>query len=174
MAYTDDYEQLVVDASVATNLLNVVGRGIDFPLRYSDLGVIGTIETSSAGERINDAIHIILSTNIGERMFNLEFGSRLPQLLFEPNDEILQRLLVHYTYEALQRWEKRISVTNVAIQAELNDDASTIGVGITYVIRNSHIQGSYVYPFVKGGMQTALLHTGSEAARMGVSGQVIE
>jgi len=173
MAYTDDQEQLIVDTTIATNLLEVVGKGIDFPLRYDDTEVIGTLETSTAGERINDSIHIILATRIGERVFNLEFGSRLPTLVFEPNDELLQRLLVLYTYEALQRWEKRIHITNVTLVSNLSGDESVIGVSIAYSIRNSHIQGSYTYPFVKSGMLTASLHTGQEANRMNSLGEVI-
>jgi len=173
MAYTDDQEQLIVDNSVVLNLLNVVGRGIDFPLRYNNTQVVGTLETSTAGERISDSIHIILATSIGERPFNLEFGSKLPRLVFEPNDEILQRLLVHYTYEALQRWEKRIEITNVTLTTNLRGDANTIGVTIFYVIRNSHIKGSYVYPFVRGGMSTSQLHTGGEARGMNSLGEVV-
>ena len=80
-----DQEQLIVKNTVATNLLKVIGTGIDFPLRFvagNSLGgnsdPVGGVETSNAGERIRDSIHIILSTGIGERLHNPEFGSGCP------------------------------------------------------------------------------------------------
>jgi hypothetical protein len=167
-------EQLIAANTVKTNLLEVIGQDIDFPLRFTDGNSIGTIPQSNAGERISDAIHLILATRIGERLFNPEFGSRLPELVFEPNDAILKRLLVFYTSDALKRWEKRIEILNVAIIENLNNDGNTIGVHIQYRIRNSHIKGSYVYPFVREGQATGDLYTGVEASRMATRGQVAE
>lgn len=173
MPFTDE-EQRIAQQTVATNLLEVIGQGIAFPFQFTVSKQIGTILQSNAGERIADSIHIILSTRIGERPFNPEFGSRLPELVFEPNDEILHRLLLFYTSEALKRWERRIEVLRVVLLDNYNDDRSTIGVQVEYTIRNSHIRGSYVYPFVHEGMPTADLYTGVEARRMSTSGMVVE
>jgi phage baseplate assembly protein W len=167
-------EQLVAKNTVSTNLLKVIGNGIDFPLRFSASNQVGTIEESNAGERIKDSIHIILATRIAERPFNPEFGSRLPELVFEPNDEILKKLLIYYTADALKRWEKRIEVIHVHIIEDYYSDRNTIGINIQYLIRNSHIEGSYVYPFVRDGMLTSDLYTGSEVTRMNHPGSVVE
>lgn len=161
-----EHEQLVARESVATNLLQIVGTGISFPLTFTQSGKVNSIKEANAGERINQSIHLILGTRVGERVFNPEFGSRLPELVFEPNDAVLHRLLHLYTVEAINRWEKRIQITQVNITDNYNDDANTLGIVIEYRIRNSHIQGSYVYPFVKDGMPTGNLYTGSEARRM--------
>jgi len=169
-----DEEQLIAQETVAKNLLEVVGQGIDFPLRFDASKQIGSIPSSNAGERIKDSIHLILATRPGERPFNPEFGSRLPELVFEPNDEILQRLLVFYTAEALKRWEKRIKILVVTVIVNLDNDPNKIGVNIEYRIRNSHIRGSYVYPFVREGMLTSDLYTGVEADRMLNRGSVGE
>ena len=160
--------------TVANNLLEIIGQGIDFPLSFTNSRQVGTIRQSNAGERINDSIHIILSTRIGERVMNPEFGSRLPELVFEPNDPTLQRLLVFYTAEALNRWEKRIEVLRVVIINDYEDDRNQIGVQIEYTIRNSHIRGSYVYPFVLDAMPSNDLYTGIEAHRMRTAGTVVE
>jgi phage baseplate assembly protein W len=167
-------EQLIAQNTVKTNLLEVIGQDIDFPLRFTDGNTVGIIPQSNAGERISDSIHLILATRIGERLFNPEFGSKLPDLVFEPNDAILKRLLVFYTSDALKRWEKRIEILNVAILDNLSSDGHTLGVHIQYRIRNSHIKGSYVYPFVREGAETGSLYTGVEATRMANRGQVTE
>jgi phage baseplate assembly protein W len=161
-----EHEQLVARETVSKNLLELIGTGISFPLTFTQSGKVNSIKEANAGERINQSIHLILETRIGERMMNPEFGSRLPELVFEPNDAVLHRLLHLYTVEALNRWEKRIEITSVDLMDNYNDDRNYIGIVINYRIRNSHIQGSYVYPFVKDGMPTGDLYSGVEARRM--------
>lgn len=165
--------EIRANQSVAKNLRDIIGQGIDFPIRFVRGGKVGTVELSNAGERIHDSIHLILATGIGERMFNPEFGSRLPELVFEPNDEILKRLLRIYTAEALARWERRIEVVEVILLDNYNDDGNTVGIRVTYTIRNSHIRGSYVFPFVREGSPTEDLYTGSEVQRMNTRGTTV-
>jgi phage baseplate assembly protein W len=159
-------QKLIVQQTVATNLLEIIGNGIDFPFRYTVDQKIGTIQESNAGERIKDSIHLILATRIGERPFNPEYGSRLPELVFEPMDDALKELLRYYTVDALSRWEKRIEIQQVNLEDHFSGDPNTIGISIYYTIRNSHIRGSYVYPFTLGGMNTENQYTGSESGRM--------
>ncbi len=169
-----DESELRAQEMVARNRLAVVGQGIDFPLRFDASKRVGSVPVSNAGERIKDSIHLILATRPGERPHNPEFGSRLFSLVFEPNDEILQRLLVFYTAEALKRWEKRIEILAVTIITNLDNDPNKLGVNIEYTIRNSHIRGSFVYPFVRDGMSTSDLYTGVESERMSHRGSVRE
>lgn len=166
MPIITEEEQLIAANTVSANLLDLIGNGIDFPLAFTTSRKVGSVKESNAGERINDSIHLILETRIGERIMNPEFGSRLPELVFEPNDPILHRLLHLYTVEALNRWEKRIQITQVTLIDNFQDDRNGVGISISYRIRNTHIQGSYVYPFVLGGMPTQSLYTGSEARRL--------
>lgn len=172
MPLITDEEQLIARQTVGKNLQEIIGQGIDFPFRFDNSKTVGSIPQSNAGERINDSIHLILGTRIGERMFNPEFGSRLPELVFEPNDDILQRLLVFYTEDALKRWEKRIEILAVTVLRDLDADPNKLGVRIEYRIRNSHVRGSYVFPFVREGMPTSDLYTGSESDRMLNRGQI--
>jgi phage baseplate assembly protein W len=98
-------------------------------------------------------------------------NSRLPELVFEPDDVILEAKLRVWTADALKRWEKRITVTAVdfldvsqfgVAQAEqlglspqvlaAARDMTVVGISITYTINRTYMQGSYVYPFVLGGM----------------------
>jgi len=164
--------QLAVEQTVYTNLTEIIGNGINFPMEFTTSKKIGTIKESNAGERISDSIHLILATRIGERPFNPEFGSRLPELVFEPMDDGLKELLRHYTVDALSRWEKRISIEQVTLTENYQGNQNAIGIAVYYSIRNSHIRGSYVYPFTLGGMDTKEQYTGSEAGRMLAQGSV--
>jgi len=167
-------EQLIARETLGTNLREIIGQDIDFPLRFTDANQIGTIPFSDAGERINDSIHIILSTRTGERPFNPEFGSLLPKLVFEQNDGVLHRLLMFHTGDALRRWEPRIEVMSVTILDDMNQDRNEVGVYIQYRIRNSHIKGSYVYPFEREGADTGSLYTGVGATIAAATGHISE
>jgi phage baseplate assembly protein W len=305
-----DPQDLIAN-SMNNSMLDYIGKGIDFPFRFTISKKVGTIATTNAGDCINNSIHLILSTRIGERPFNLEFGclaegtmiplldgrevlieslvgennvwlygctslgkiipvkaplgavfsgekevievvldndskiictknhpfqlrngeyceaqylapgnglmplhkeinkigvvsvnyisktqkvydlinitptfnfavsagvfvhnSRIPELTHEPNDIILSRMLKLYTADALNRWEKRIEILQITLVQNLDRDASRIGIVIYYRIRNSHIEGSYVYPFTKEGMSTGSLITGVESARMFEHGEL--
>lgn len=165
-------EEHIAETTLKQNLLELIGQGIDFPFAFTTEGKVGTIGSSNAGERISDSIHLILSTRPGERLFNPEFGSRLHELVFEPNDVVLSRLLKVYTVEALRRWEKRIEILNVTTVNTPEDDGNAIGVVIYYRIRNTHIQGSYVFPFVKDPMPSGDLYTGVEMSRFTRHGSI--
>jgi len=157
-------EDLIVQNTVATNMLQVIGSGIDFPFRYVDGNSIGMVIQSNAGERIKDSITLILTIRPGERPFNPEFGSRLPFLVFEPNDNTLKDLLSVYTAQALERWEKRIVIKDITFIDDYQEQ-NTIGIRIEYTIRNSFVTGSFVFPFVLQGMETNDLYTNAQAGR---------
>lgn len=57
-----------------------------------------------------------------------EFGSKLPLLIFEPNDVILVQTIRNETEAALQRWDANLVIVGVA--PEIQDD--TIKVFIDY------------------------------------------
>lgn len=67
---------------------------------------------------IRSSIHTILGTQIGERLFIPQFGSRTKQLVFEPNDLILKNLAQQFIIEALIVWEPRISIGAFGFSAE--------------------------------------------------------
>lgn len=134
-------------------VLRVIGKGLSYPFTFSSRGKSKQLSVEGGVERVNQAIHQILSTRPGERMMLPRFGSRLPELVFEPEDELLYDLLYLHTVEALQEWEKRIEINNVLIiPSEQMVNNNTVGIMIEYSIRGSHVRGSYVYPFQLGAM----------------------
>lgn len=98
-------------------------------------------------------------------------NSNLHRLVFEPNDIVLETQLEIETAQALERWERRIKVTNVTIinpntisnvdldnmlatsgQLRQLTDGNAVGIYITYLVRQMNMQGSYVYPFSRQAM----------------------
>ena len=120
-----------------------LGQGLAFPLQVSPRGEIAL----AAGERdIEQSIRIILETSPGERVMRPEFGCRIHELIFAPNDAATHGLLALYIEQALERWEPRIKVEDVEISTDSNSGA-TLLVEIKYSIKDSHDERSIVYPF---------------------------
>ena len=63
-----------------------------------------------------------------------EFGSRLPELIFEPIDEIVIALARVYVIQAIERWEPRVQLNEVAIT--INPDQGIVEIYGSYVIVN--------------------------------------
>lgn len=150
---------------------DVIGRGIRDPFSFSVGRGVKSVSVSNGSDKINASIRTILQTRPGERMMEPEFGSRLYDLVFEPNDAITNQLLYLYTVEALRRWERRIRITRVSFQT---DEARPeyVGIAIQYVILQTHVEGVYVYPFVRQGMPMSKSVTGFESQRIYTQGTV--
>lgn len=128
---------------------DIIGTGISFPITFAQSKNDQLLTLVSGVNVINQSIALILGTRIGERYNNNEFGSNVKDLVFEPNDTILKDLLYYSVVSALQRWEKRITILDVAFS---NENEHLINVTISYKINSTHTIGSYVYPFVRNAM----------------------
>lgn len=122
-----------------------MGRGADLNL-FDE--VTKSTKVSYGEEKIHNSIHMILSTKLGERVFLPEFGSNLHKILFEPNDLIAEDLARIYIEDALGRWEKRIVIKGIELGNRSGDN--TVPIAIYYSLRNTNIDGLYVYPFNMG------------------------
>lgn len=83
------------------------------------------------------SIILILGTQIGTRVMLRTFGSRVPELVFEPNDEILDALARRYTIDAISEWEDRVSIQEVYTNVVEN----SFTIGIIFVVYN--VEGVY-------------------------------
>ena len=132
-----------------------LGKGIKFPFQFN---VIGGTETSVAVsekyENINESIQQILATSPGERVMLPEFGSRLRELLFEPNNAVLKTLARVYIIDAVKRWEKRIIVKEVYIDDNPQSlNQGLLNIHINYTVIKDQVEGNLVYPFYIGQPQ---------------------
>lgn len=104
-----------------------LGQGLNFPIVL----VNGSAQLSGYQELIESSIKTILSWEVYSRPFNPQFGSRLWQLIGEPNDLILRSLVRRFIVDAISYWERRISLLEVTIGSL---EADKIVVNIKYKI----------------------------------------
>lgn len=119
-----------------------IGRGIGFPLKTT---VQGSLQLSAEGQNLEESIHLILRTNIGERVYRPEFGSRLSELVFAPLNTNTLLLLRLYVEEALNAWEPRIELDEILTDPD--PVRSRVDITINYHPKASHDLRSLVYPF---------------------------
>ena len=122
---------------------SIVGRGLTFPLGINSQG--GFALTSFRSE-LEQAIAIILATTPGERVMRPRFGSRLNELLYEPNNSRTASLVEQYVEDALAMWEPRIRVIGVTATPDPRDE-SILRLAIEYETKGTLDRRSLVYPF---------------------------
>jgi uncharacterized protein len=93
---------------------SLFGQGPGFPPRADADGRLAW----SAGEvNVRESIRIILLTEPGERLMREDFGCGLRRFLFEPNTVTTRALIRERIALALARWEPRIVVDDVRVEA---------------------------------------------------------
>jgi phage baseplate assembly protein W len=123
--------------------LEVLGKGWRFPLQLDEQGEVVYAEGE---ESIQEAIWIILSTAFGERLMHPDFGCGIHDLLFEPNNTSTAGLARFYVEDALQRWEPRIELEGVEVQADPGMPGLLL-ISVAYRIRSTDSRFNLVYPF---------------------------
>lgn len=118
------------------------GQGLSFPLR---MNVQGSLQISVFSHNIEECIHLILRTKLGERLYRPDFGSRLSELVFAPMNTQTLLLIRLYVEEALEKWEPRIVINE--IKTEPDPQRGRVDIAILYTPKDSPDTRSLVYPF---------------------------
>ena len=118
------------------------GQGVSFPLR---MNVQGSLQISVFSRNIEECIHLILRTKLGERLYRPDFGSRLSELVFAPMNTQTLLLIRLYVEEALEKWEPRIIIEE--IKTEPDPQRGRVDIAILYTPKDSPDTRSLVYPF---------------------------
>lgn len=119
-----------------------IGSGLAFPLQVN---VQGGVQVSSNTQNIEESIIIILRTDLGERVYRPDFGSRLSELVFEPMNVQTLMLIRLYVEKALEMWEPRIILKEV--RADPDPIRGRVDIEIIYQPKDSPDIRSLVYPF---------------------------
>lgn len=119
-----------------------MGRGMAFPVAAEP--ATGRFAMSEYERSIAESIHIILSTEPGERVMRGDFGCPLRKYVFQPIDHTLLTQIQNDAVAALNRFEPRID--EIEAEAESTPDAMVL-IRVTYVVRLTNSQYSIVYPF---------------------------
>lgn len=122
-----------------------LGAGWAFPV---GVDARGRVALAHRERDIEQAIRIILLTPPGQRVMRPEFGCKIHDLLFAPNDATTAGLAEYYVREALAMWEPRVDV--VAVRAIPDpDQPERMLIDLTYEIKATHDRRALVFPFYR-------------------------
>ncbi|MFM9327197.1 GPW/gp25 family protein [Paenibacillus mesotrionivorans] len=122
-------------------VIDFLGRGLKFPFSVQR----SAMAVSEGEDSIKESVMLILSTARGERVMRPEFGSRLNELVFAPNNMSTATLIKSYMEEALREWEPRIEVEEITVTP--SSDQPLLEVAISYTVKSSNSKYNLVYPF---------------------------
>lgn len=112
-------------------------------LSISSTGGIEMVEESAC---VRQAIFLLLSTRVGERVMRPDYGCELNRLIFSPNDDTTAGLAIHYVEQALARWEPRIDIVRLNAGRE-EAEPERLYIELDYRVRatrrNEHLEFTF-------------------------------
>lgn len=93
-----------------------IGIGTIFPieLKENDQGQTGWYPIYGDSKLIEENIKALLLYEIGQRLRQEDFGTRLIEVLEEPNTSALSFLIREYLMQTLNKYESRVQVTKIS------------------------------------------------------------
>lgn len=124
-----------------------LGVGIAWPLTLDEGGGVAL---SRAERDIAQAVRLIIATRPGERRMRPEFGCRIHDLVFAPNNARTHKRIADVVAEALHTFERRIDEISVQVVAD-EDSRDRVFVHVGYRVRTVNSEHNLVYPFYLQG-----------------------
>lgn len=124
-----------------------LGRGWSFPPTFTKARE--EVEMSSEERDIHESIEIILSTRVGERIMNPQFGCSLEELLFAPIELSLVTFIRDIIETSITLYEPRVELNGVEISTS-NEIEGVVNIELDYTIRSINSRRNLVYPFYRG------------------------
>ena len=132
-------------------MADIIGKGWAYPFQFGAKGGVLTTADQADGstslegqlEHLRMDMAQILMTALGERLMRPTFGSRVHDLVFEPNDESLTAQVMYFCTDAVRNWDGRI--TPIAVESfQIREKLDII---VTYRVNTTRQLGSFVVPF---------------------------
>lgn len=121
-----------------------LGTGWSFPPAFSQGGA--EVEMVSGVEDIRQSLHIILSTRLGERVMQDEFGCALDSVLFEEMDQGFINAVTSVVSNAILYHEPRITLNQLDV-SESQTQQGLLLISLEYTVRGTNSRFNMVYPF---------------------------
>ena len=126
-----------------SNDRDFLGRGFRFPV---SVNLNGGVSSSQLEENVRQSIFIILGTAPGERLNRPDFGCRIHDLMFAPNNPMTCARAEIFCEEAIYKYEPRISNVNCSAMPNPNQP-NVLELKVKYVIAGQNTDRNLVFPF---------------------------
>jgi phage baseplate assembly protein W len=132
-----------VPINLANSLIEQAALGIGLQAPLTTNPQTGDFVRLSVADNVRSCILDLLSTRVGERVMNEDFGTLIPLAIFE-NSEGLIDVLPFRVKEAITQYETR--VTRVTCTVDIIDPTTT-RLNVGWVLKATGKRDSLVYPY---------------------------
>lgn len=124
-----------------------LGKGWAFPPQFNKS--TGTVEMVRDEEDIRQSLHILLSTSLGERVMQPDYGCNLQDYIFESLNSTTIGYIKERVANSILYYEPRIVAEQITVTGEGSTDnlEGRFLVKITYSIPGTNSRFNYVYDF---------------------------
>jgi uncharacterized protein len=126
-----------------------LGTGWAFPPGFNKS--TGTVEMVSDEEDIRQSLHILLSTSLGERVMQPDYGCNLNDYVFEGLNSTTIGYIKERVANSILYYEPRIVVESIEVTSAGSVDnlEGRFLIDLTYSIPGTNSRFNYVYDFYK-------------------------
>jgi len=130
-----------------TTFNSFLGTGWAFPVEFDR--VAATVEMVSDYQDIEESLNILLSTTLGERVLQPEYGCNLNDYMFESLSSTLIGIIKHHVENAILYYEPRIIAENVDVTSSDSFDLieGKFTITVEYSIPETNSRFNYVYDY---------------------------
>ena len=125
---------------------NFIGRGWSFPPHFDREAK--AMKMTEGVEDINNSLHILLSTIVGERAMDMSYGCNLEDMVFEAMDTSTITFLKSKVERAILFYEARIEVERIEMNTQ-NLLEGIILIEIDYIVSATNSRFNFVFPFLR-------------------------
>jgi phage baseplate assembly protein W len=125
-------------------LKSFLGTGWKFPPSFSKETKNVTLVSDETD--IAESLHILLSTDLGERLMRPEYGCNLKKFMFEQHDTSFVTGLNHTISKAILNFEARVDFIDAKIVTR-NELDGVLHIEVNYKIIITNTRHNIVFPF---------------------------
>jgi phage baseplate assembly protein W len=122
----------------------ILGRGWAFPPSFNKQA--NDVAMLEGEADLQNSVHVIIHTKLGERILRAEFGSTIHDLIFEPLNENIKTYMSASLRNALELNEPRIEVLDITLEQE-NPTIGRVDIAVAYRSIETNVTNNLVVPF---------------------------
>lgn len=120
-----------------------LGSGWGFPPTFNIQKK--SVEMLTGEEDILSSLQILVTTSLGERVLRSKYGTKVPDMVFEPMDSSQRAGLRQHIIDSIRLYESRIKPIEVTVNMFSLEGRVEINVDFKIVATNN--RRNFVYPF---------------------------
>ena len=121
-----------------------IGRGWGFPPSFDR--TTRSVAMLEDEKDIESSLEILLSTRIGERIMQPDYGCNLDETVFESMNLTLETWLKDLIENAILYFEPRIKLEEIDIDTSGETEGQLLVI-LRYIVKNTNSRYNYVYPY---------------------------